>query len=61
MTVQTSIEQVRQFALKNGLTRWKLAKAAGLGVMTLRDMNDPDWSPSVRTLRKLEALLPEEP
>ena len=61
MTAQASIEQVREFAVKVGLTRWQLAKAAGLGIMTLRHMNDPDWSPTVNTLRKLEAYMANTP
>jgi hypothetical protein len=59
--LDVTIARIRAYALAMGWTRGALAKKAGLrSHNTLRKFDDPDWSPSVKTLRKLEALVPAE-
>ena len=45
----------------SGLTKSRIAEDAKVHANTLRRFGDPEWNPSVKTLRRLEeALLPEE-
>lgn len=54
------IERIRAYRETEGLTRSALALRAGLHKNTLRGMDEENWNPPVETVRKLEALLPEE-
>jgi len=57
MHVQKSIDEIRAYWKGSGKSRWRLAEDAGLGRTTLRDIDKPDWSPSVATMRKIQALM----
>lgn len=57
MTTENTLEKIRKYAVRKKLSRWKLALEAGLSHMTLRNMDKPDWSPTVNTLRKLETYM----
>jgi transcriptional regulator with XRE-family HTH domain len=58
MHVDLSVARVRAFRTSKGWSINALAAAAGLGESTIRRIDDPDWSPTVRILRKLEAVIP---
>ena len=45
--------QIRAFAAERDWRPARLAREAGLGVNTLRDLNSKDWSPQYSTLRRL--------
>ena len=53
------IARVRAFMAAQGWSSGQYARAAGLRDSTLRFMASPDWNPTVETLRKLEAPIPE--
>jgi len=58
MNVDKNIAAIRCFALRKGWRKAELALKAGLHQNTLRDFDNPEWSPNVRTLRALEAIMP---
>lgn len=60
MHIEATIRRVRAFAEAQGWSANHYAKAAGLSPQTVIKMRSPDWSPTVGTLRKLEALIPSE-
>jgi hypothetical protein len=43
-----------------GMNRNQIAEAAGLSEGATRGMHDPAWNPTLETLRKLEALVPDD-
>jgi ribosome-binding protein aMBF1 (putative translation factor) len=43
-----------------GLTTQQLAKKAHISWATVRGADQDDWAPNVRTLRKIEAILPPD-
>lgn len=57
MDVEPTIARVREFAEARGLKRATLARLAGLNPNTLRHMDRPDWSPNIRTLRRIGAYM----
>lgn len=60
MSRYLSPDVVRAYRKAAKLTRTELALRAGLGRNTLLGMDDPDWSPVWRTLKKLEAVIPPD-
>lgn len=42
-----------------GWAPYRFATAAGVSEATLRGIDADDWNPTVRTLERLEALIPE--
>jgi 3,4-dihydroxy 2-butanone 4-phosphate synthase / GTP cyclohydrolase II len=61
MAVRETIEVVRKFAGERKLRPATLARLAGLHPNTLRGMNEPDWSPSLATIEKLEEFMSRQP
>ncbi len=55
-----SIERIRAFARARGWTKSRLARQAGMIDTTLRDFHKDDWNPTAETLRRLEAVIPED-
>lgn len=60
MHIEAAIDRVRAFAAAEGWSCHRLAKAAGLSWQTVANMQSQDWSPSYKTLRKLESLIPPD-
>jgi transcriptional regulator with XRE-family HTH domain len=60
MLIDQAIARVRAYAAHRGWTRNKLATEAGVAESTIRDLSEPNWSPTAATLRKLEAIVPAE-
>ena len=59
-TIRQSIERVRAFARAQGWTKSRLARQAGMIDTTLRDFHRDDWNPTAETIRRLEAVIPED-
>ncbi len=59
-TIRQSIERVRAFARAQGWTKSRLAREAGMIDTTLRDFHRDDWNPTAETIRRLEAVIPED-
>jgi 3,4-dihydroxy 2-butanone 4-phosphate synthase/GTP cyclohydrolase II len=57
---EQSIARIRAFAKSQKIRPARLAIMAGLHANTLRSFDDADWSPTGKTLRKLEALIPAD-
>ena len=55
--IEPVLDELRAARKSQGLTRYALALKAGLAQNAIRDMDEPDWSPSVNTVRKLERAL----
>lgn len=60
MLIDQSIARVRAYKSQMGWTVFRLAKAAGLNESTLRSIDSPDWAPTATTLRRLEAVIPND-
>lgn len=60
MSIHSSVLRIRAYRQSAKLSRRGLATAAGLGVNTLRDIDSPDWSPVLRTIEQIEAIIPED-
>jgi len=52
------LNRIRSWAAANALKPATLARLAGIAEVVTRDMSDDDWSPSSRSIRRLEALIP---
>jgi len=59
MTIDAVLRRIRAYRQSQGLSRRAFAHCAGLQESSIRLMDDDEWSPSVRTLRRLEAVIPE--
>lgn len=57
--VDAAIARIRAFATSKGWRKSRLATEAGMSDTTLRNFDDPAWSPTADTLRRLEAIIPE--
>jgi len=42
------------------MNNFALATLAGIPEGITRNMDDPDWNPTVKTIQKLEAVIPEQ-
>jgi len=54
------VARIRSYVRKSGIKPGALARQAGLGRNTLRDIDQASWNPRLQTLRQLEALIPED-
>ena len=59
-TIDHTIQRIRAFRLEQGLTINALANLAGVGTNSIRNLDEPTFNPTARTLRRLEALLAPE-
>ena len=55
-----TIQRIRAFAARRGLSKSRYALKAGLTVNALRGMDSAEWNPTAETLRKLEEIIPAE-
>ncbi len=56
--VDQAVTRIRAFAAAKGWRKSRLAREAGMQDTTLRNFDDPDWNPTLDTVRRLEALIP---
>ena len=57
---QKNIHRVRAYFKASGLSKAGLAKEAGIRDTVLRHIDDEAWNPTVRTLERLERVVPAE-
>jgi 3,4-dihydroxy 2-butanone 4-phosphate synthase/GTP cyclohydrolase II len=57
---EKALERVVRYAEATGISRNGLANKAGLNESTIRSLGDPQWDPRVSTLKKLEAVIPDD-
>ena len=60
MNTDKIIDRVKAFAANENLNKSQLAALAGIGDTTLRNLDKPNWNPTVKILRKLEAVIPSD-
>jgi transcriptional regulator with XRE-family HTH domain len=60
MSINQTLERVREFRQRKGWTLSRFAREAGLKESTIRKMDTPAWNPEARTLEKLEAVIVAE-
>ena len=58
--IDGAIARIKAYAAARGWSKSRLAKEAGIGDTTLRHFAQPDWNPTIETLRRLEAIIPAE-
>lgn len=56
--LEQTIDRIRQFRQRESLSISKLARMSGCARRILANMDTPTWSPSLPTIRKLEACIP---
>lgn len=59
-SIDHSIQRIKAFAKTAGLKPRQLALKAGLHGNSLRDFDSEEWNPHVETVRKLEAVIPDD-
>ncbi len=59
-TIVHSIERIRAFAAARGWTKSRLAREAGMIDTTLRDFHKDSWNPTAETIRRIEAIIPDD-
>lgn len=60
MMIDRTIERIRAYRAHRGWSILRFAKEAGIGESTIRRLDDPEWSPTVDTLRRLERVVPDD-
>ena len=60
LLIDQSIKRVRSYRYARKWSRLRLAKESGLRESTLRYLDHPEWSPTARILRRLEAVVPHD-
>lgn len=63
MDICTSVEVIRRieaYANAQGWVKSRLAKEAALRDTTLRHFGKPEWNPTLRIIRQIEAIIPAE-
>lgn len=58
--LDTAIERIRAYARAQGWKKSRLAKEAGMSDTVLRGFDQPNWNPTVETLRRLETIIPDK-
>lgn len=58
--VDTLLERVRAYRRHRGWAINKMAKEAGVPWSVLQGMDDDGWSPSLKTLRALLTVIPDD-
>jgi lambda repressor-like predicted transcriptional regulator len=58
--VTSTIERIRAYLKRPGVTKKALAVQAGLHPNTLQGVDDPTWNPSASTLIALERQVPAD-
>lgn len=58
-TTAAVITRVRAWAAANEWSKTQYAREAGVMDTTLRHFHAPDWNPTLETLSRLEALIPD--
>ena len=59
-TINQAIARIRAYADSKGWKKSRLAKEAGMIDTTLRDFDKAEWNPTAETLRRLEAIIPND-
>jgi len=54
------LDRIRAWAAANELRPATLARQAGIAEVVTRDMASADWSPSSKSIRALESIIPPE-
>ena len=52
--VEKSMNRVRDFLKEKGVSKLLLTQAAGIHPNSLRNVDDPDWNPTAKTLQALD-------
>lgn len=60
MTTDEIIRRIADYAASMRWSKTHLANSAGVPESTLRRFGSPDWSPTLRTLRLLERVVPRD-
>lgn len=54
------IRRIEAFARAKGWVKSRLASEAELNDTTLRNFGQPDWNPTLRIIRQIERIIPED-
>lgn len=55
-----AIQRIREFRKETGINRHAFAVNADVAEKTVRNIDDDDWNPNLRTLRRLESIIPDD-
>ncbi len=59
-SIGAALDRVRAFRKFRDWAPFRFATEAGVAEATLRGMDDRAWNPTVRTLERLEAIIPKD-
>lgn len=54
------LDCIRRYRLDQGISIRSYARMSGVAERPLRSIDSPDWNPTLRTLEKIEAVIPPE-
>lgn len=60
VSTASAVARVRAWRQAMGWAPYRFATAAGVSEATLRGIDSEDWNPTVRTLERLEAVIPSD-
>lgn len=60
MLINEIISRIRAYRSAQNWSVLRLAKEAGLAESTIRNIDAPDWNPTLDTMNKLQKVVPED-
>ncbi len=60
MNIDDNLKRIRAWRLKVGGSLLAFAETVKVNEATLRKLSDEDWNPTVSTIRKCEAVIPQD-
>lgn len=60
VSLAAAVARIRAWRAANGWAPSRYAVEAGVSDATTRNMDDEAWAPTLRTLKKLEEMIPSE-
>lgn len=59
-SIDNAIKRIRAFRKEQGLAKFRLAVMAGVPEGCLRNMDKPEWNPTLDTLKAIDAIIPKD-
>ncbi|GAB5388470.1 MAG: hypothetical protein Alpg2KO_14380 [Alphaproteobacteria bacterium] len=59
MTIDTTLTRIRSYFQHKGWSAHRVGVECGVSYIAVRSLFDPEFSPTLTTLRKLEAVIPD--
>ena len=60
-SINDIVRNIRNFRIKNGIAKSRLAIMAGISEGIMRNMDDEKWNPTLKAIRKIEEAIKKYP